>query len=264
MDQPIVPDPVKAPERTPWLSDSPLTRDALVIAGAILFSGIVISASLSTPGRALPPTNVPGAPEEEMAAAPEDTSAVTTLDDDPYLGDRTKAKVAIVEFSDYECPFCKKFHSDTFDKIVSDYVDSGKAVVAFRDFPLSFHDPKATEYAALASCIGKAKGNEAYFAFGGKLFAETQSNGQGLPAGRVETLIREAGLDPAAITACSKTEEVQQEIEADIAAGQDAGVSGTPSFVIGTLAADGTVTGERMVGALPYPQIQTIIDGYLE
>jgi protein-disulfide isomerase len=205
------------------------------------------------------------APETAAPAAPDATNVSASLDDDPILGDKTKAKVAIVEFSDYECPFCKRFHEEgTYDQIVKEYINTGKAILAFRDFPLSFHEPKATEEAATAACVRKEKGDAAYFAFGKALYANTQANGQGLPAGKLESLLRDAGVDPKKIADCAKSQDVLDEIQKDISDGEQAGVNGTPSFVIGTVDQDGTVTGERVVGALPYDQFKAVLDKYVK
>lgn len=106
--------------------------------------------------------------------------AAISLDDDPVMGDRKKARVAIVEFSDFECPFCKKFHQDSYDTLVKDYVDTGKAVISFRDYPLPFHEPKASLAAEMAQCVKKAKGDGAYFQFSKLYFEGTQANGKGL------------------------------------------------------------------------------------
>ncbi|MEI9966726.1 MAG: thioredoxin domain-containing protein [Candidatus Moraniibacteriota bacterium] len=257
-----------ASKKKVWISEALLTRDALLIAGTILLSAIIISASLATPmSKTSDPAAaavVPGADDQGTAAAPEATNVTVSLDDDPVLGDKTKAKVAIIEFSDYECPFCQRFHKDTYDQLVKDYVNTGKAILSFRDFPLSFHDPKATEEAATASCVRKEKGDAAYFAFGKALYDNTQSNGQGLPAGKLESLLREAGVDPVKIAACAQTQEVQEEIKKDIADGTTAGVTGTPSFIIGTVDKNGQVTGERVVGALPYAQFKATLDKYVK
>ncbi len=114
-----------------------------------------------------------------LSGAGESTAKVS-IDDDPYLGDKDKVKVALVEFSDFECPFCQKFHNDTFEQIISDYVDSGKIIYVYRDFPLSFHEPKASEAANAANCVQKVAGNEKYFEFSKLYYERTQSNGKGL------------------------------------------------------------------------------------
>ena len=75
--------------------------------------------------------------------APQDNGAPVkvSVDDDPILGDK-KARVTLIEFSDYECPFCKKYFTDTYPQIKKDYIDSGKVKLVFRDLPLGFHQSR--------------------------------------------------------------------------------------------------------------------------
>lgn len=242
-------------------------KDALLVAGSILLASLIIAGSIVATSQkfaAKAPVakdtaeTVPSAPEKE------DANATTSLDNDPVLGDKKKAKVAIVEFSDYECPFCKKFHTDTFDKLVKEYADTGKAVISFRDFPLSFHDPMATTEAAVAECVRKEKGDKAYFSFGKAVYEGTQANGKGLGEGKLDELIRKAGANTASVNACAGSDAIKQEIAKDIEDGGKAGISGTPSFIIGTLNADGTVTGERVVGAVPFENFKTTVEKYLK
>jgi protein-disulfide isomerase len=242
-------------------------REALLVSSSIILGSLIVAGAILT----LNPqalslnkgTNTTGtqtAPDKGK----EDTSATVSLDDDPVMGDKTKAKVAIVEFSDYECPFCKRFHAETYDSLVKEYVDTGKAVIVFRDFPLSFHDPKATMEAATAECVRDEKGDSTYFAFGKALYENTQANGKGLPEGKLEELIKKVGANPQTVKACAEKSATTQEIAKDITDGQKAGVDGTPSFIIGTLGKDGTVTGERIVGALPLSGFKTVLDKYLQ
>lgn len=107
-------------------------------------------------------------------------SAKVNIDDDPVKGNKDKAKVAIVEFSDFECPFCQRYHSDTFDQIVSDYIDTDKVVYVYRDFPLSFHEPKASEAANAANCVREVAGDAKFFEFSKIYYKNTQANGKGL------------------------------------------------------------------------------------
>lgn len=244
-----------------------LAKEALLLSGSILLGSLIIAGAiltLSPQGKGL--TNVGTTGDNNQVAAPTDptnTDAVTSIDNDPVLGDKKKAKVAIVEYSDLECPFCKRFHAETFDQLVKDYVDTGKAIIVARDYPLSFHDPKATEEAAFAECVRKEKGDSAYFAFTKAVYENTLANGKGLPSGKLEELIRKTGANTKSVTACAGTDAVKDEIKKDIADGSKAGVSGTPSFVIGTLDDKGNVTGERLVGALPIDGFKAKIDQYL-
>lgn len=76
-----------------------------------------------------------------------------SMDDDPVLGN-ANAPITIIEFSDYECPFCKRFYDQTFGQIKKDYIDTGKVKFIYRDYPLSFH-PGAEPAAQAANCAGE-------------------------------------------------------------------------------------------------------------
>ena len=247
----------------PTVKEKGWAKEALLVSGSILLGSLIIAGAILTLSPQAANKAVNKDADSQAVADPKDTTAVTSIDDDPVLGDKKKAKVAIVEYSDYECPFCKRFHADTFDTLVKTYVDTGKAIIVFRDFPLSFHDPKATLEAATAECVRKEKGDSAYFAFGKAMYENTQTNGKGLPEGKLDELIRKVGANSKTVNACAQTADVAAEIKKDISAGEKAGVTGTPSFIIGTLAADGTVTGERVVGALPLSGFQSTVDKYL-
>lgn len=243
------------------------SKEGMLVAGAILLGSLIVAGAVLTVSQGKSTASAPVADSQAAAAvpaAPTDTNATVSIDDDPVLGDKKKAQVAIVEFSDYECPYCKKFHAETFDALVKDYVNTGKVIVVARDFPLSFHDPVATMEAATAECVRKEKGDSAYFTFGKAVYANTVANGKGLPAGKLDELIRTAGANVATVTACAGTDAIKAEIAKDIADGGKVGINGTPSFVIGTIDDKGNVTGERIVGALPIDGFKTAIEKYLK
>ena len=97
----------------------------------------------------------------EAAQPPAITKGVALVDDDPVLGDKN-APVTMIEFSDYECPFCKRHFDQTLPQLVEKYVDTGKVKIVFRDFPLSFHDPMATKEAVAANCAREQGGDKKF------------------------------------------------------------------------------------------------------
>ena len=243
-------------------------KGAWIVAGAVLLSGLMVAASILVSMKSGTSAVAPAAANNQAAAPTQEKAgpqaATISLDDDPVMGDRKKAKVAIVEFSDFECPFCQKFHKDSYDTLVKDYVDTGKAVISFRDYPLPFHEPKASLAAETAQCVKEAKGDAAYFKFSKLYFENTVSNGKGLADGKMNEILAQAGVNAAAVNDCATKEKFKDEIAKDMSDGQAAGVSGTPSFVIGKLSADGKVEGELVVGALPLAQFKAAIDKYLK
>lgn len=195
----------------------------------------------------------------------ENPKAIASIGDDPVLGDKTKAKVAIVEFSDYECPYCKKFHDQTFDQIVKDYVETGKAVIVFKDFPLEFHKPAAIDDADSAETVEELAGDIKYFEYGKLLYANSGLNGKGLPKEKYAELAEKVGIDKETFnkTLESNKTKYEDEINKDIEEGKSAGVTGTPGFVVGKLDTNGIVDGELVTGALPYSDFKKFIEKQL-
>jgi len=108
--------------------------------------------------------------EAELDGSAEDNGINVELGDSYFKGN-ADAPITIVEFSDYECPFCERFWSQTFPSIVSNYIDTGKVKFHYRDFPLGFHQ-NAQKAAEAARCAGEQGGNDAYFAMHDKIFDE--------------------------------------------------------------------------------------------
>jgi len=170
------------------------------------------------------------------------TVVAVSADDDAVKGD-ADAPITIIEFSDFQCPFCSRFYTDTLGQIEKDYIDTGKAKLVFRDFPLSFH-PEA-QPAALAAECGKEQGK--FWEFHDAIFENQGSIGADL----YQKIAKDNGLDMAKFNDCISTEKYKSEIQKDFTDGSAAGVSGTPTFFI---------NGVKLVGAQPYQNIKAIID----
>lgn len=190
--------------------------------------------------------------------------ATINISNDPILGDKNKAKVAIVEFSDYECPFCKRFHTETFDQIAKKYVGSNRAIIIYKDFPLDFHNPAATTDANAAECVNDLADNGKYFEMIKLIYQNTSSNGVGIPDEKFKELANSLGVDQDKFIKCFKDGKFKDEISQDIKEGKSVGIDGTPGFVIGILKPNGEVEGELVSGALPFSEFKQIIDLYLK
>lgn len=177
---------------------------------------------------------------------------------------KNKAKIAIVEFSDYECPYCKSFHDNTLDQIIKNYVDTGDAIFVYRDFPLSFHEPAATTEAQAAQCVFKLAGDEKYYDFANLIYANTGTNGKGMSNDKLLELVDKVGVNKGDFQKCVDSGEFKDEIKQDETDGGDAGINGTPGFIVGILDSEGNVDGEMVSGAQPYSVFQTAIEKQLE
>jgi protein-disulfide isomerase len=157
------------------------------------------------------------------------------------LGD-SDAPVTIVEFSDYQCPFCASHFQETWPRLKAEFVDTGRVRYVFKDFPLTSIHPQATKAHEAARCAGE---QGAYWAMHDHLFA-----GQAEWA-RNPNHAADLGLDATAFDACLDGGRWTESVNADLAEGVRLGIRGTPSFFI---------DGYPLVGAQPYETFQYAID----
>jgi protein-disulfide isomerase len=149
----------------------------------------------------------------------------------------------VVEFTDYQCPYCLKFIKETFPKLKEQFIDTGKIRWVVRDMPLGFHQ-NARKAAQAAHCAGD---QDKFWEMRGVLFA----NAKALEAENLPKYAQEIGLNAAAFGICLASDRHLAGIDQSA---QDAGgvqITGTPTFVIGKAASD-WVEGNRVVGARDY------------
>ncbi len=168
------------------------------------------------------------------------------------------AKVVLIEFSDYQCPFCGRYTRDAFAAIDRDYVQTGKVRYVFRSFPLESIHKLAFKASEAALCAGE---QGKYWAMHDRLFMDQAALA---PAGLVAAA-KAAGLDMAAFQPCLDSGRMAPAIRKDIAAGTEIGVRGTPLFLIGTSGPGATVTVLKAIsGAQPYAVFQQTFDDLLK
>ncbi len=190
-----------------------------------------------------------------QAAAPPPAKVDVALGDGPILGNAAAA-VGIVEFTDFQCPFCKRYHDQTFGKLKEAYIDSGKARYALRDFPLNFH-AQAKGAAIAARCAGQ---QDKYWPMHHELFINQRRLGPELYG----ELGRKLELDSQFFESCLQNPEMTKTVEADLAYGQSVGVRGTPSFFIGRIEDGKLVGATNLSGAQPWATFQRTIDPLLK
>lgn len=186
---------------------------------------------------------------------PSQTGRTVSIDDDPILGD-ANAVVTIVEFSDYQCEFCRIFWKNTFPRLKQEYIDTGKVRLVFRDFPQSIH-PEAMRAAMAAEC---ASDQGKYWEYHDKVFSEQDRRGKErevvrFKADDLKKWAAEIGLEATEFNQCLDSRKHRKEVDADRKAGEDAGVKGTPVFFI---------NGRPLVGAYPFDAFQKIIEEELK
>jgi protein-disulfide isomerase len=166
------------------------------------------------------------------------------------------APVTIVEFTDYQCPFCARHARSTLPGLITEFVNRGLVRYVLRDLPLDQH-PLAKPSAKAARCAS-GQGAERYWQYNDALF-EAQPH---LADSTFGGIARELALDLPRFEACLRSPDIAAMVERDAAAAAEAGLSATPSFVIGRTAG-GAVTGVVVGGAYPLAHFRKIIQGAL-
>lgn len=171
----------------------------------------------------------------------------------PPLGNRS-AKVTIIEFSDFQCPFCKRFFDDTEEQLRSDYVNTNKVVVYYRQLPLSFH-ANAEKAAEAAEC---ANDQNMFWNYHDLLFKNQDLWANQIAKEANSSFIEYAtqlGLNTQIFATCLNTNKDNNKIKKDTQVAAQNSINATPTFMI---------NGHILVGARPYPELRTIIDNELK
>jgi protein-disulfide isomerase len=193
-------------------------------------------------------------PAQAAPAAP--TVSTVKVGDGPSLG-KPDAPVTLIEFSDYQCPFCGRFFNQTFAALKTQYIDTGKVRYVFRDFPLDQIHPQARKAAEAAHCAGEQR---KYWEMHDTLF----KNQRALKVDDLKGYARELGLDVNAFGTCLDGGKHATTVSQHHAAGSDFGVTGTPAFFVGKSSSDGTVEATSIRGAQPITAFRQAIDRLLE
>lgn len=188
-------------------------------------------------------------------AAPPPLPATIRIGSAPVLG-RADARLTIVEFSDFECPFCGRFNRDTFPQLKTEYIDTGKVRYVFRNFPLERIHPRAMKSAEAGECA-HAQGK--FWPMHDRLFTNQQALAEPDLVAHAQAL----GLDMTAFRPCLAGQSVAK-IRQDLDEGARGGITGTPGFFLGTAGADGNLRVlRRIVGAQPFASFKTALDALL-
>ena len=162
-----------------------------------------------------------------------------------------KGKVQVIEFSDFQCPYCKQFYTEVFGQLKTKYIDTNKITFTFRNFPLPFHQnaEKAAEAGECANRQGK------FWQYHDTLFEKANGDGTGLEIASLKKYASDLGLDTNKFNSCLDNGEAADVVKKDTSDGTKAGVSGTPTIVI---------DGKLLVGAMPYANFEQEIEAALK
>lgn len=197
-----------------------------------------------------PKNSVPQAAPSDDAT--QQAGKIKPVTDADHIRGNKNAGLTLVEYSDYECPFCKRFHP-TMQELLQTYQDKIRWV--YRHFPLSFH-ANAQKEAEASECIAELGGNDQFWEFTDKIFERTQANGTGFALDNLGPLALELGVNQAEFQTCLDSGKYEKLVKDQIADGTKAGVSGTPT----TFVVDSKGNSQIIVGAQPIEALKTEID----
>jgi len=181
-----------------------------------------------------------------------------SLDDDPMKGN-PNAEITIVEFSDFQCPFCWKFYTQTLPLIEQNYISTGKVNFVYRDFPIQSIHPNAVPAALASECAD----DQGKFWEMHDIIFKNQKNWQDLQTTQFTSIFKEyvieIGLDIDEFDSCMTSGKHFEEIQNDLNDGREYGVTGTPGFFVG----NEDIGFTKLIGAQPFSSFQRVIEQQL-
>jgi protein-disulfide isomerase len=182
-----------------------------------------------------------------------------SADDDPIRGD-PNAPITIIEFSDFQCPFCARFHVQTLPSLLEEYIESGKVKLVYRDFPIQSIHPNALPAAVAAECANE---QGKYWEYHDTLFEKQNSWARQDSNSAIITFTQYAQdieLEMEQFNSCLGTGKYLQEVQNDLSDGRDYDITGTPGFFIG----NDEIGFVKLNGAQPFESFKRIIDAQLD
>lgn len=239
------------PETT---SPTPRPTSSLTIPLAIVLSACVIAAAIVYTGIANKGTQ----DNRAATAASQETQerVVEPVTENDHIRGNPNAPIVIIEYSDFDCPFCKVYH-ESMSKIITEFGESGKVAWVYRQLPLAQLHPNAPKIAEASECVASLGGNDAFWKFSDAVFG---LRGQSEPTdmSKLATYAKDAGVDATAFETCLKNETFKGKIENDIKAGFAAGAKGTPYSIIRIGDAE-----QAFSGAQPYETMRQMIQSLI-
>ena len=182
-----------------------------------------------------------------------------STDNDPIIGN-PNAPITIIEFSDFQCPFCAKFHLETLPLIMNEYIKDGQVKLVFRDFPIQSIHPNALPASVAAECANEqGKFKEMH-----DILFEKQNDWNNQTLDNVIITFNQyasgIGLEEKEFDSCLKNGKYIEEIQKDLDDGRTYGISGTPGFFVG----NNQIGFIELKGAQPFENFKKVIDSQLK
>jgi protein-disulfide isomerase len=226
----------------------------IVVVAALLLAACGPQMATVEPGAGS--TSAPAATEVQAAETPQEPtpssgSEIVVDPDDWHVQGSADAPVTLIEYSDFQCPYCARYYNETYAQIKEQYVDTGQVRYIFRHFPLAIHS-EARAAAQAAECAGE---QDKFWEMHDALFENQDSwAGSADPTAAFVDLAEGLDLDGAEFETCLSSGKYAAKIQEDVAAGAEDGVDGTPAFFI---------NGVSLSGAQPFAAFQQQIDYFL-
>lgn len=222
---------------------------AIVIAGALIAGALFFASGGSGGGLA---ANAPQPAAVDESATLDEMRAVSA--DDHLRGD-PNAPVKIVEYADFECPFCKRFHT-TMQQVMDEYGKNGKVAWVYRQFPLDQLHSKARREAVASECAAELGGQTGFWKFADRFYELTPSNDQTNIETVLPQIAREIGLDKDKFAACLTSGKYDTKVQADVDDATASGGNGTPWSIV--VAKNGKKY--PLSGAQPIENVKALIE----
>ncbi len=231
-------------------STSPAIPVAIVagfglIALAIYFSGINNKPTIDT-------DPIPVATEKQATTV----SKIRPVDSTDYIKGNPNASILVVEYSDYDCPFCKNFHN-TMNRIMDDYGVTGKVAWVYRQYPLEQLHPNAKRISQTAMCVGELGGNDAFWKFTDLVFDERDVN-EPTNISKLPEYAEKSGVTKADLISCLESGRQAKIVDDSVIEAYNAGIQGTPQTFV--------IVGNQMApieGAQPYAVVKQSIENLI-
>lgn len=225
---------------------------AVVIAGGLIAGAVLLNGGTAEIAKQKNINPTPQNPEQQVGS----TDAVAKITEKDHIKGNPDAPVKIVEYSDFECPFCKQFHN-TMNEVMDKYGASGDVAWVFRQFPLEqLHPVKAQAVAVASECANEQGGNDTFWKFTDRYFELTLTNNRTDIDTVIPQIAKEIGLDTTAFNTCRQSGKYDEHIQSDIANAVATGGRGTPWSVV--IAPNGKTF--PINGAQPRAAVEQIIE----
>ncbi len=229
-------------------------EQSLSVPIAIVVAGALVAGALYFSGRGAAPVAQP----PDTGGQPTVNTFVPVTSADHILGN-PNAAVAVVEYTDLECPFCKQFHT-TMQEIMKEYGDNGQVMWVMRDFPLVQLHPNAPKLAEASECVAELGGNTAYWNFLNSIFTQAPV-GSFFDMTKLASTAKGVGVPEGAFNTCVTSEKYADHVQKEYADAIAAGGNGTPYSVI-VIRKTGKTVG--LPGAQPLANVRAAIEEALK